>query len=159
MFIRFEETPNEVRDLADEIIAEFMPELRNVKIMYLFDLKKRRSGGLVILARCQKANDLLKYLTISDSGEDEGFDYFIYLDKLIWSSIEKPDKIKLLRHELRHIWVDPDSRNPYKLCDHDVSDFHEEIVLNVDDPRWGERLATLAEDLYSQQEDMEEEEE
>jgi Zn-dependent peptidase ImmA (M78 family) len=155
---RYEDAGQDVKDLAKEIIAEFMPELRSVKINYLYDLKKRKSGGFYTLARCQKSNDLIKYLTIDESGDEEGYQYIIYLDKMIWNNIEKPDKIKLLRHELRHVWIDPDAKSPYKLCDHDVSDFYEEIELNVDDPRWSERLSGLVESLYEQEEDMEESE-
>lgn len=157
MLLRFEDCTNDVVELSSEIISEFFPELRNVKIKYVFDLKKRKSGGLYTLARCQKTNDILKYFTIDEANDEEGFAYIIYLDKLIWENIEKPDRIRILRHELRHIFVDPESeRNPYKMVDHDVSDFREEIALNIDDPNWDQRLVGLLEDLYSQQEDMEE---
>lgn len=160
MSIRFEDCDNNVADLAREIIVEYMPELRNVPIKYVYDLKKRLSGGNIILGRCQKTNDLLRHLTIEESGEDEGYAYIIYLDKKIWDNIERIDKIRLLRHELRHIYVDTDSeRNPYKLVDHDVTDFAEEIALNTDDTRWAERLGDLTIELYSQEQDQEADEE
>ena len=116
------------------------------------------SAGQVVQARCQKSSDLIKYFTIDEAEDEEGYVYIIYLDKLIWNNIERTDKVRLLRHELRHIWVDPDAKNPYKLCDHDVSDFYDEIELNKDDPRWSERLSSLAVDLYDQQAEMEAEE-
>lgn len=160
MSIRFEDCDGNVADLAREIIAEYMPELRNVPIKYVYDLKKRLSGGKVVLGRCQKTNDLLRHLTIEESGEDEGYAYIIYLDKCAWENIEKADKIRLLRHELRHIEVDPDSeRHPYKLIDHDVTDFAEEIALNTDDTRWAERVVDLAEQIYEQRRDQEADEE
>ena len=78
----------------------------------------------------------------------------------MWDNIERIDKIRLLRHELRHIYVDTDSeRNPYKLVDHDVTDFAEEIALNTDDTRWAERLGDLTIELYSQEQDREADEE
>jgi hypothetical protein len=157
MSIRYEDATSDVMDLAREVIAEHFPELRSVKIKYIFDLKKRVSGGMNVLARCQKSNDLLKFLTIDESGDEEGYVYIVYVDKLLWENIERTDKIRLLRHEFRHIYVDTDAvKNPYKLVDHDVSDFREEIALNTDDPRWDERLSTLASDLYDQREEMEE---
>lgn len=159
MSIRYEDATADVMELAREIIAEHFPELRNVKIKYLFDLKKRMSGGMNVLARCQRSNDLLKFFTIDESGDEEGYAYIVYVDKLLWGNIERADKTKLLRHEFRHIFIDDESaKNPYKLVDHDVSDFRDEIALNTDDPRWDERLASLASDLYSQQEEMESEE-
>ena len=69
MSIRFEDCDNNVTDLAREIIVEYMPELRNVPIKYVYDLKKRSSGGTIILGRCQKTNDLLRHLTIEESGK------------------------------------------------------------------------------------------
>lgn len=156
--IRYSDATNDVLELAREIIAEYLPELRNVKIKYLFDLKKRSSGGFSVLARCQRTNDLLKHFTIDESGNEEGYAYIIYVDKLLWDNIERADKVRILRHEFRHIFIDDESKNPYKLTDHDVSDFREEIELNKDDSRWDQRLESLLVDLYDQQEDMESEE-
>jgi len=154
--IRYEDVTEDVVDLAREVLAEFFPELRNVKIKYLFDLKKRMSNGKVTFARCQRTNDILKYFTIDESGNEEGYNYIIYLDKLLWDNIERADRIRLVRHEMRHIFIDPDAKNPYKLVPHDIEDFAAEIELNIDDVRWGQRLAQLETDLYDQQADMEE---
>ena len=41
--------------------------------------------------------------------------------------------------------------NPYKLLDHSITDFYEEVELNKDDPRWRERVATVVADIYEQQ--------
>jgi len=158
--IRFEDVISEVTDLAREVQAEFFPELRNVKIKYLFDLKKRQSNGKIVLGRCQKTNDILKHFTIDESGDDEGFAFIIYLDKCAWENITRTDRVRLLRHEMRHVFVDLDSeRNPYKIVDHDVTDFYEEIELNTDDSRWAERVANLAAEIYSQRRDQEGDEE
>ena len=157
--LRFEDCVSDVIDLAREVQAEFFTELRSVKIKYVFDLKKRLSNGKIVLGRCQKANDMIRYLTIDESGDDEGFAYIIYLDKCAWSNIERNDKIRLIRHELRHIDIDMDSaRNPYKISPHDVEDFMEEIELNRDDLRWAERVAGLTEQIYEQRRDQESEE-
>jgi len=160
MALRFEDVTGSVKDLSREIIAEFFPELRNVKINYLFDLKKRMSNGKLVLGRCQKTNDVIKYLTIDEAGDEEGYPYIIYLDKCAWDSITKPDQIRLMRHELRHVMLDSESiRNPYKIAPHDIEDFAEEVELNRDDVRWAERVANLAEQIYSQRRDQEESEE
>jgi hypothetical protein len=42
-------------------------------------------------------------------------------------------------------------KDPFKLRPHEVEDFFEEIDLNASDPRWSERVATMAEALYDQE--------
>lgn len=156
--VRFEDVSSEVTNLANEIQNEFFPELRNVNIKYLFDLKKRMSNGKLVLGRCQKTNDLLKYFSIDEAPGNEGYDYIIYLDKCAWDNIERNDKIRLLRHEIRHINIDDEAKNPFKIVDHDVTDFYEEIELNSDDPRWASRVVNLADQIYEQRRDQEDEE-
>jgi hypothetical protein len=41
--------------------------------------------------------------------------------------------------------------NPYKLVDHSILDFYEEVEMNQSDPRWRERVAILTEDIYEQE--------
>ena len=153
--IRYEDVTTDVMDLLQEVRGEYFPELRNVKIKVLFDLKKRKHGDKIVLGRCQKSNDLIKHLTIDEANDEDGMVYLVYLDKVAWENIERIDRIRLMRHELRHIFLDIDSvRNPYKLLDHDLTDFYEEVELNQDDPRWAMRVASLADTIYSQQRDQ-----
>jgi hypothetical protein len=154
--IRYNDVTQEVLDLLQEVRAEYFPELRQVKIMVLFDLKKRTHGGKIVLGRCQKSNDLIKHLTIDEANDEEGMVFIIYLDHVAWENIERVDKIRLMRHELRHILLDTESeRNPYKLIPHDIEDFAEEIELNQDDVRWASRVCSLTETIYDQQRDQE----
>lgn len=155
MSIRFEDTPDDVVGLAREVQAEYFPELRNVKIKYLFDLKKRQSNGKFVLGRCQKTNDIIKHFTIDEANDEEGYRYIIYLDKCAWENIERTDRVRLLRHEMRHVFVDGDAKQPYKILPHDIEDFAEEVELNRDDVRWMERVASLAEQIYEQRRDQE----
>jgi hypothetical protein len=98
-----------------------------------------------------KTNDLLRHLTKDEADAMEGYDYIITIDKTCWDSIIRDDKIRIVRHELRHTYFDIESEdNPYKLLDHSISDFYEEVEFNKDDPRWRERLATVVEDIYEQ---------
>ena len=150
--MRFEDVTNDVNDVMKEVIDEYFHEFTSVKIKCLFDLKKRTSNGKIVLGRCQKTNDLLKHFTIDEANNGEGYHYIIYLDKLAWENIEKEDKIRLMRHELRHIYIDIDSdRNPYKLVGHDIEDFSEEIELNKDDVRWAQRVVGIVETLYDEE--------
>jgi hypothetical protein len=152
MGLRYEEVNDEVAAMVREIKSQYFPELKNAQIKVLFDLKKRKSGGMMILGRIMKTNDLLRHLTIDEAGAVEGYDYIITLDKLCWDNITKTDKERVIRHELRHTVFDLEAEsNPYKLQDHTISDFYEEIEYNKDDPRWRERLSTLVNDIYEQE--------
>ena len=142
MGIRYEEAADEVRHLLDEVQTKHFPELKNAKIIVLFDLKKRSSGGRVVLGRIMKTNDLLRHLTKDDSVAIEGVDYIITLDKQGWDAIGTDDRTRVIRHELRHTYYDIESEdNPYKLVDHSITDFYEEVELNKDDPKWLQRWA------------------
>ena len=151
MGLRYEEVTEEVKKLFREVQAKYFPELKNAKIITLFDVKKRASGGRVVLGRIMRTNDLLRHLTKDEAVAIEGYDYIITLDKEGWNAIGDADRVRLLRHELRHTHYDIDSEsNPYRLLDHSITDFYEEVELNKDDPRWRERVATIVEDIYEQ---------
>ena len=151
MGLRYEEVTEEVKKLFGEVQAKYFPELKNAKIITLFDVKKRASGGRVVLGRIMRTNDLLRHLTKDEAVAIEGYDYIITLDKEGWNAIGDADRVRLLRHELRHTHYDIDSESsPYKLLDHSITDFYEEVELNKDDPRWRERVATIVEDIYEQ---------
>ena len=151
MGLRYEEVNEDVLSLLREVRGEYFPELKNAKIKALFDIKKRKSGGMLVLARIMKTNDLLRHLTIDEAEAIEGYDYIIALDKTCWENIIRDDKVRILRHELRHAYFDIESEdNPYRLQNHRISDFYEEVEFNKDDPRWRERLAAVVEDIYEQ---------
>jgi hypothetical protein len=152
MGLRYEEVTDDASRLLDEVQAKHFPELKNAKIILLFDLKKRTSGGRVVLGRIMKTNDLLRHLTKDEAGAMEGYDYIVTLDKQGWDAIGYEDRVRVLRHELRHTFYDIESEdNPYKLIDHSITDFYEEVELNKDDPKWRERVATVVADIYEQQ--------
>lgn len=151
--IRFEDVDDSVLNILDKIRTERFPELVNAKIKCLYDLKKRKSDGKLVLARIQRSNDLIKKLTVEEARGDEGYHYVLYVDKVAWNAIEQADRERLISHELRHTFVDSDSKHPYKLVGHDIQDFLQEVQLNSIDPGWALRVATVAEDIYSQSED------
>jgi len=154
--MRFEPATDEAKSLLKEVQAEYFPALLNANILLLFDAKKRVSGGKVVLGRIQKTNDLLRHLTIEEARDDDGFDYIIYIDKVCFDNTLKEDRIRLIRHELRHILYDAnDERKPYKIQPHDIEDFIDEIKLNVDDPGWAQRVAELTATIYEQMRDQE----
>lgn len=145
--MRFEDADHQTVDFVNQVINDDFINLAGAKIKVLFDQKKRTSGGKYVLGRMQKANDLIRTLTRED-GVEEGYDYILYLDMAVWESIDDTDKKRLIRHELCHCDVDFDRSTPYGLKDHEINDFYSEIEYNRDDPRWGERLSTIAESIY-----------
>jgi hypothetical protein len=152
MGLRYEEVTDDAKHLLYEVQTKYFPELKNAKIILLFDLKKRTSGGRVVLGRIMKTNDLLRHLTKDDGFAIDGVDYIVTLDKQGWDAIGTEDRTRVLRHELRHTYYDIESEdNPYKLIDHSITDFYEEVELNKDDPRWRERVATVVADIYEQE--------
>jgi len=148
---RFEDATEDVLNLVEYVRKEWFPELVNAKIKVIFDLKKRLSKGKLVLGRIQKTNDLLRHLTTEEADDDSGYDYIMYLDKLIYNNITDDDKIRLIRHEWRHCFMNIEStNNPYSLVGHDIEDFQEEIILNAENISWASRCATIGMSLYDQ---------
>ena len=152
MGLRYEEVTPMVLDMLKDVRSKFFGELKNAKIKVLFDLKKRKAGGRIVLGRIMRTNDLIRHLTKDEVEIMEGYDYIIVIDKKCWDNVTDADRARILRHELRHTFYDIEAeKDPYKLLTHSVSDFYEEIEMNQDDPRWRERVATLTEDIYEQE--------
>ena len=152
MPLRYEEVTSDVTKLLHKVLADHFSELKNAKIIALFDLKKRSSGGQVVLGHIMKTNHLIRHLTREDASSAEGYDYIITIDKKGWEAVNEKDRVRLLRHELRHTHFDIDAEeNQYRLIDHTITDFYEEIELNKDDPKWRQRVATLVTDIYEQE--------
>jgi hypothetical protein len=154
MGTRFEDVDQSTMMFVDNVKRQYFPELVNAKVKVIFDTKKRMSEGKVVLARIQKTNDLLRHLTKNESEDLEGFDYIVYLDKVMWEHTEDLDKEKVVRHEFRHTLVDNESETvPYKIQPHDIEDFEEEIRLNADDVGWRSRVTSLVYEIYEQMKD------
>ena len=151
MDMRFEEVSDSVYQVFNEVRTQFFPELNNANILLIFDTKKRVSKGKVVLASIKKVTDLQRFLTINESGSIDGFDYMLIIDKKAWQIAEDDDKVRILRHELRHTVVD-DSDKPFKLRGHSLEDFYSEIDLNMDKPRWAEQLVGIVTLVYAEDE-------
>jgi len=138
-----------------EVRNQWFSYLSEARIRILFDLRKKLSSRKIVLARIYKTNDLIKHLTLTEQ-EAEGTDFIIFLDKVCWDAIPQPDRIRVIRHELRHAEV-IDKKNPFIIIGHDIEDFESEVQLNQDDIGWRRRVATLTEIIYQQREEAEKE--
>ena len=147
---RFEEVTEEVNEILQEVIEENFPQLEGAAIKSIFDTKKRKSGNDYTLGRTKKCSEFEKYLS-ADNIHPNGYNYFIYLDKNTWSEIPRSDKKRLLFHELCHMEVDFEKKDPYMTKKHEIEGFHAELEYNKDDPDWGQRLANIAESIYEKE--------
>lgn len=145
---RFEDADITAVDMVQKVVNEHFPHLLNAHISVVYDNKKRVSKGAYVLGRMKKCNETERLLSATDI-MTEGFDYILYLDRAVFIACSDEDKVRIIRHELQHCDVDMEKDNPYGLRDHEVTDFYEEIEHNKDDPRWAERLAAVADQLYS----------
>lgn len=145
----FYDVDPEVLAMFDEIRREHFPGMVNAKFKLIFSEKKSTSQGMVVVAKTKKATGMEKFLSRREADTDEGFDYIITIDNNIWDELEDADRVRILRHELRHCWYDSDSNtSPYKVIGHEVNDFYDEITLNADDPRWMERIHEIVSSVY-----------
>jgi len=146
---RYEIVGAEVDTLVSAVMEEHFDILTGVKIKTIYDTKKRTHGGRIVFGRMQKCNDLIKFLTDDVQVSPQGYDFFLYLDKNLYQTIDEVDKRALIFHELNHCGVDFDRTDPYYIVPHDVETFYAEIEYHKDDSRWHERLSAVADSVYA----------
>jgi hypothetical protein len=153
MAMKYEHVPDFIVEMAEKVRAQHFPNLANAKILYLINKKKMTFKGSIALGKIMKPSDIVRFLSRDEAPED-GYDYIMLLDSKMITHCEEDDIKRVLRHEFRHVFYDADSiKNPYKLVDHDFSDFHAEVELNKDDPTWAQRVAHTTSLIYDQEKD------
>lgn len=156
MATRFIEGSEEAYRIMNEVRNQYFEYLQNATIKILFDTKMRQKGNRLVLGRMLKANDLIRRLT--DDLTEEGCDYIMFLDHVAFENITPVDRVRLIRHELRHCKVVGTPEKPkYKVCPHDIEDFVVEIELNQDNVGWARTVAELTEIIYHQMADAKKE--
>ena len=148
---RFIDIDDGVIEVFFNVMEERFPNLINLKIKFVFDTKRRVKQGEVVLATTELASEKIKYFSKDDVAV-EGYDVVIIIDMKAWELASDKDKIRLMSHELRHVFIDETGR--VRLLPHDISDFRVEQKLNNDDPDWGLKLCTLVNDIYEQEREM-----
>jgi hypothetical protein len=148
---RYTDAPKACTDLAESIINEHFSDLRSLshsKIKLLLDSKKTLHNGKLVLGKCQKPNEIVKHFTIPETKDANGYQYIISLDQIGWDTMQDADKVRLLRHELRHVGVMDDDNPKPSIEPHDLEDFCAEAILNVDDPDWARKVAKKVLAIY-----------
>lgn len=150
--MRYEDASENLVEVYLKVAEERFPNTcANLNIKLMFDTKKRISKGKLCLASVEVANDKVKYFTKHEV-EVGGYDYILIVDQKAWELASEADKIRLISHELRHVFVDENDKR--KLLPHDIEDFVVEVKLNEDDPDWGFKLSTLVTDVYDQEKEL-----
>lgn len=150
--MKYEDVPDSIYEMYEALMAKYFPHLANAQVLFLINKKKMMQRGNIVLGKIVKPNDLVKYLSRKEAPED-GYDYIILLDSKLIHHCEEIDIERVLRHELRHVFFDSESKTPYKLVDHDFSDFYDEVELNKDDPTWAKRVSQTVSLIYHQEKD------
>ena len=152
--MKYDDVPENIIEIYEKVKARHFPHLANAKILLLINKKKMMQKGNLILGKIAKPTELVRYLSRNEAPE-YGYDYILLLDSKLVKHCEEIDIERVLRHELRHTFFDSDSiTNPYKLVDHDFSDFHVEVELNKDDPTWAQRVSQTMSLIYEQEKEQ-----
>lgn len=148
---RYLEVDEDTVELFLDVLEEHFSALQNANYKLLFDTKKRMHQGKITLASIETVNDKIRFFS-KDKIAVNGYDYIVTIDAKAWDSASPKDKIRLIKHELRHAFIDENGN--YKIVGHEIEDFYSEIESNADDPEWRMNLVTLTNDLYEQEKDM-----
>lgn len=154
-FSHLNEAPQKIQDIANAVKNEHFPELKNANIFYCYNDKQRKRNNKITFATISTMGARMRLMTATDVMPD-GYDYWMELDGKLFEALEEPDVIRIIRHELRHCYNDPKGRNQWRLVAHDYEDFYDEVDLNRDDPKWGQRVYAVCESVHAKDQDNDE---
>ena len=145
---RYEEADDSLVEVFLEVLEKTFPKYGNLKFKLIYDLKKRISKGQLILASIELPSAKVKFFSQDEIAVD-GYDYIMTVDKKAWEIADVATKQRVIRHELRHVFID--EKGAPKLIGHEIEDFYAEIELNKDDPEWRRTLVMITNDVYEQE--------
>jgi hypothetical protein len=150
--LRYQTSDEDLEKVFYYILAERFPQYNYLKFKLVYDLKKKVSGGAMVLACIELASAKIKFFT-TDNTAEEGYDYILFVDKRAWDLASLKDKQRIISHELQHIYID--EKDKAKIVGHEIEDFYQEIKRNEDDPEWARKLVRLTTDVYDQEQETE----
>jgi len=151
---KFNEVEDNVIEMMDDLIKGYFPTIVNARIKVLYNMVKKSSKGALILGQMAKTTPILNYLTSTDDSGDNGYNYIMFLDGNVFPHLDIEDKKRVVRHELNHISIDLDAKDPYKVVGHEIEDFYKEIEYNSNDTRWKERVFAITDSIYNSDEEI-----
>lgn len=146
--MRYEEADEGLVSVFLDTLEKHFSSLQHLKFKLVFDLKRRVKNGAIVLANIEIPGPKLRYFT-QDEVATEGYDLILFVDKKAWELSGENTRPSLIRHELRHVFID--EKGAVKLVGHEIEDFYAEIELNKDDPEWRRKLANITHDVYEQE--------
>lgn len=117
-----------VEPIAEELIAECHPHLKEANILYLFTNQKRKRCDKVVLGTAQKLSALQRYLSGANGATE--CDFIILFGRREWADLDDAQRRALVDHELCHcvrVKYDDDGDPVWGLRAHDVEEFREVI--------------------------------
>lgn len=147
---RYYEADDTAKNLMEDLLEERFEGFKHANIKVIMDRKFKidKLSNRVTFASIKTTNDVEKYLTINHPIRVYGYDYFIFINELVWELASVENKKRIMSHELRHMVID--NQGNYKVRRHEVEDFFAELELNSDDPKWGSKLSSLVLIKYEQ---------
>lgn len=120
------EPADEVRRVAQRMIDKYHPDLRAVRIEYVFRSKASKRHGRVVAGSAKKVTGVNALLATdgAQSSEDLAF-FLVTIAKDIWETLEPSKREALVDHELEHcrVEVDEDGFASLVMRGHDIEEF------------------------------------
>jgi len=138
-----------VHEVFMDMIDKHFSNLSGYSFGLLFRDKIKKSRGNIILASITIPTKLMSFFARNDN--DQPYDFLIIVDEMAWACGTEEDRVRIIRHEMRHCFLNDKGRA--MLIDHDFADFHEEVKLNLDNPGWASDLAVKVQAAYGQLKD------
>jgi hypothetical protein len=92
--------------IANELISEFHPHLRDARIVYLFTNQERKYRGDVVLGTAQRLGSLPKYFSSGEAASlEDGYDFCILLSEDQWKFLNVAQRRALIDHQLSHCGI------------------------------------------------------
>lgn len=153
--MKYEDVEDSVVELFNKVRTDYnFSDISDAKFKLVYRNNRKGKKQFIVIAEICATNDMIRFLT-SDKIE-EGYDYIIIIDKNIFNALDENDKIRVLRHELRHTDVVVNEKSGkiiYTTQRHSIEDFYEDVTIESQaggDMRWKERLSSIAESIYEE---------
>lgn len=156
---RYEDIDQATLNIFEDVRQKWFGEFDEVMFKLIFDLELKKKGNKWIFAYIKSMNKLSRFFTAEEAQREDGYDFCIVLNKKLWDVLDEADKIRILRHELRHVEQKTmKKKTKYVTRDHTITDFYEDVDIESKaggDPRWAERLAIVLEALCDEENEEE----
>lgn len=125
----------QVRDIADDLIADHHPDLAELEIRYIFREPAAKSKGKVVYGKARKVTGLNAYLGQGYKDHEpvaDRDDTFLVVEIAAdeWLTLTPAQRIALVDHELCHFTVeyDDDGNRAVNVVGHDLEEFRDVVA-------------------------------